>query len=404
MNDLRLNYLFDRFFHKRATPDEKKEFLALLSNPEHSEKVRELAGEAWHQFEPSEEVFSDDQSRTMLENILGKATAHSVEAPVIPSRRRPFYRRSLAAAAVFIFACTGAALYLLRTPSQKDGGITGPASSEQAAVRIVPGGERAYLTLADGSVIALDTAVNGTVTVQGNSKVMKMDDRLMYDGTTGTANMPVVYNTISTPRGGEYRITLADGTRVWLNAASSLRFPIAFTGPDRSVSLAGEAYFEVSKHTGKAFKVMLADSVEIEVMGTSFNVMAYDDEKDIKTTLAEGKVKVSRPGRSIQLLPMQQAVAARGSAELSVGPVDMEEALAWKEGRFYFNNDNILSIMRKLSRWYNVEVYYDGPVPAGHYEGAIRRQAEIGQVLEILELPGGINFEIKENRIMVRAK
>lgn len=402
MNNLRLTYLFDQFFHKRATPDEKQEFMELLAQPEYAEKIRELMDGAWQEFDAFEEVFRDVRSRTMLQDILGGEPARSAAIYRLPAKRG-FFARRLAAATILV--CAGlAALFFFWGNN--------PATGEQVAatdipvsesIKIIPGGEKAYLTLADGSMIVLDTAENGTVTTQGSSKVLKVDDRLVYEGMAA-ANTPPVYNMISTPRGGEYQIVLADGTRVWLNAASSLRFPIVFAGTERSVSLRGEAYFEVAKNTGKPFKVVLNNETEIEVLGTSFNVMAYDDEHAVKTTLVEGKVKISRSGQSVQLLPSQQAVAEWEGTDITIGPADIEEAIAWKEGRFYFNNDNILSIMRKLSRWYNVEVYYSGPIPVGHYEGAIRRQAEINQVLEILELPGGIDFEINENKIMVKTK
>ncbi len=403
MNNLRLTYLFDQFFHKRATPDEKKEFMELLSKPAYAERIRELMGGAWQGFDAFEEVFSDDQSRAMLEDILSAGSMRRTKVYNMSSGRG-FFSRRLAAAAIFVCIGLAAAIYFLNSSPVAGERIADAGSPKAEAAKIVPGGEKAYLTLADGSVIVLDTAENGTVTMQGSSKVMKMDNRLVYDGAGAPSDIPLVYNMISTPRGGEYRIVLADGTRVWLNAASSLRFPIAFTGPERSVSLTGEAYFEVAKNTGKPFKVVLNNETEVEVLGTSFNVMAYDDENMVKTTLVEGEVKISRPGHSVQMLPNQQAVTTHKDSGITIQPADIEEAIAWKEGRFYFNNDNILSIMRQLSRWYNVEVYYTGTIPGGHYEGTIRRQAEIGQVLEILELPGGINFEIKENKIMVSAK
>ena len=215
----------------------------------------------------------------------------------------------------------------------------------------------------------------------------------------------MVYNTISTPRGGQYQLVLADGSKVWLNAASTLRFPATFSGTERKVELTGEGYFEVAKNATMPFKVGLENGVEVEVLGTHFNVMSYSDEEQVKTTLVEGKVKVLNGENNVMLRPNQQAKFTKSNKSLVVDKdADVNKAIAWKNGLFDFDNDAITDIMRQLARWYDVEIQYSGNIVAQFYTGSIRRQVNISQVLFMLEQAGGVQFKIEGKKIIVKTK
>lgn len=264
---------------------------------------------------------------------------------------------------------------------------------------ILPGGNRATLILADGSRVILDSASNGNIATQGNVNVIKLNDgRLAYDAQGEEAQ--VVYNTISTPRGGQYQVVLADGTKVWLNAASTLKFPSAFTQNERRVTLTGEGYFEVAQ-TGKPFFVDVED-MEVKVLGTHFNVNAYVDEGVIKTTLLEGKVEVTAAGEKAVLKPGQQAQLEPGMPILQIKTnVDVDEVTAWKNGLFYFRDADLPSVMKQLTKWYDVDVLYSGKIHERNFEGKMQRSLSLAQVLKILS-KNNVNFEIVGRKIIVK--
>jgi len=269
---------------------------------------------------------------------------------------------------------------------------------------ILPGGNKALLTLADGSEIVLDSAKNGIVTKQGNAAINKTKNgEVVYNATHAhnpSSNLAVVYNTVSTPRGGEYQVVLSDGTKAWLNAASSLKFPTAFQGKTRSVEITGEVYFEVAKNKNMPFKV-LSNGAEIEVLGTHFDVMAYGDEPELKTTLLEGSVKFSKNGSAVLLKPGQQAIATNTSKNIIVQPANMKETMAWRNGYFIFQDENIQSIMRKVARWYDVDVQYQGNMESKEFGGKISRYNNISDLLKTLELTRTIHFKVEGRRVTV---
>ena len=264
-----------------------------------------------------------------------------------------------------------------------------------------PGSNKAILTLGDGRKIILDEAGNGPIADQAGIKITKASDgSIVYDmpmvSEQRLENIP--YNTIETPKGGKYQIILPDQTKVWLNAASTLKFPAAFTGNERLVELSGEAYFDVSKNTNMPFNVKTRD-INVFVTGTQFNIMAYRDETFSATTLVEGSVKVSNAFNKILLNPGEQALNNERD-RLSKRTIDVEEAIAWKSGLFQFNNADIHTIMNQLSRWYDVSIEYKNKIPDKRFGGYISRDSKLSQVLKMLEL-SGIKFEIKEKKIIV---
>ena len=258
--------------------------------------------------------------------------------------------------------------------------------------------ERVFLTMSDGRTINLDVVANGTL--PGASSVTKQDSLLVYkvEGSS-TSGVPAGYNTLSTSQGGQYQVLLPDGSKVWLNAVSSLRFPTVFTGKEREVELTGEAYFEVSKNRKKPFRVNVG-GIHISVLGTHFNVNAYADDHEIRTSLLEGRVKVVKDQESDFLEPGQQAVVNNKSSGIRVRYSDMNEVMAWKHGLFEFKGADITSIMRQISRWYDVEIVYAGEVPVRRFEGKISKTAPLSDVLQILEL-SDVKFAVEAKKIIV---
>lgn len=269
------------------------------------------------------------------------------------------------------------------------------------ANNIIPGMNKATITLADGKVIALSEAKKGVVVGED----LKYDDGSPLSGLQpsllqGTRKDNAVL-ALTTPRGGTYQITLSDGTKVWLNAASSLHYPAVFNGAERKVQLKGEAYFEVAKNPKVPFRVESNGQVT-EVLGTHFNINAYQDEPGTTTTLLEGSVRVLKPNsdRTVLLKPGQQASPA-ANGEFKVSKVNPEQYVAWKDGKFIFANANIESIMRQVARWYNVEIEYKGSPSKEKFGGRTSRFANIAELLEILELTDHVQFKIEGRRIIV---
>ena len=234
----------------------------------------------------------------------------------------------------------------------------------------------------------LDSAANGTLAQQGNTKVLKLNGQIAYN-KTGDMDAKPVYNTITTANGNQYQLILTDGSKVWLNAASSIRFPASFTGNERKVEITGEAYFEVAKNPNKPFKVEFknkeGDKSEIEVLGTHFNVNAYPDEPAFKTTLLEGSVKIINAHAVQMLTPGQQARLSRQGIELEKN-ADIEQVMAWKNGFFLFDNTDIYTLMRQVSRWYDVDVHFEGSIPGDGFSGKISRNVPLSKFLQVLEM------------------
>lgn len=262
----------------------------------------------------------------------------------------------------------------------------------------LPGGNKAMLTLANGTTVMLDSATNDAIPSQGATKVIRINGQLKYEAGQA-ADDAVVYNTLSTPRGGQYKIELPDGTLVWLNAASSLRFPTTFNKGERTVVLNGEGYFEVAHKNNMPFKVQLGSGV-VEVLGTRFNVMAYPNETIVRTTLLQGAVKVTHSAHSARLVPGQQASWAADGSNITVSQTDGEEAVSWKEGYFQFNKAPLADVMRQLERWYNVEVRYEGSTGKREFWGKIPRNVRLSEALKILEL-SNIPYSMKGDTIII---
>lgn len=339
-----------------------------------------------------------EKNRAYLMGKLGEEVASREPLVVSPSTplRIKLWKRIAVAASVVGLLFVG---YWLLRPSTTLGPTTDGPSTVAQDVK-APDKNRAQITLADGTTVYLDSAANGELVNVNGVKVVKMEDgRIEYNGHASTS-LSTVYNTLSNPRGSKViDMTLADGSRVWLNTGSSVTYPVVFVGNERNVTITGEAYFEVAPDKAKPFKVSKGD-MTVEVLGTHFNVNAYDDNNDIKVTLLEGKIKTAiGNGQSAILKPWQQAIF--GNSELSVvSNADIEEVMAWKNDRFMFNSKTVTEIMKEISRWYDVEVKYEGEPGKETFSAIVKRSSNVSQVLEIMKM-GGMKFKVENRTITV---
>jgi len=343
-----------------------------------------------------------NSKKKVLERIKGMYPEFFKETPVYKMR---IWRTVAAASIIFILLSTGAYFWFRDKQEQV---ATIEKTEERFKNDVAPGSDKAVLTLADNSKIILDNVSNGMVTQQGKTKVVKLANGQLAYNANGKNAKEVLYNTLSTPRGGQHRLLLPDGSSVWLNAASSIRFPTAFIGNERRVEITGEVYFEVAKNAAKPFKVAIqsADGQnrgEVEVLGTHFNINSYEDEVVVKTTLLEGKVKVISKENAVHFLAPGQQTQMEANGEMQVlKDIDVNAAVAWKNGLFEFDKVNIETIMRQVARWYDVEVVYADNNISGSFVGTIPRDVPVSQLLRLLELTEDVHFRIEGKKIVVQ--
>ena len=389
----RLEYLFNCYINRIYTGQEEEELLALLAQPENEAVVQTLI-ERVIENTGSEMQMPDQVAASILQNILQKDKSLVLSIKNKKIAFVPWMR----VAAVAILFLAGTAYWFFDKKNDTKAKVLLIAEKHSL---VLPGGDRALLTMSDGSIIVLDSMKNGTLAQQGSTNVNKQGGLLIYDThASSIANAPVVYNTLSTPRGGQYQVVLPDGSKVWLNAASSLLFPTAFTGRQRKVELTGEAYFEVAKNKNKPFLVKVGD-MQVKVLGTHFNINAYSDENAIKTSLLEGSVKITKGNATGLLKPGEQALLNNKEDKVEITKANLDEVMAWKNGLFQFEDADITSIMREIGRWYNVDIEYVGKVPTRRFEGKISKNAQLSEVLRILEL-SNVKFTLVGNKIIVQ--
>ena len=363
----------------------------------------QLIGEWYASFEELPPYFDHAHSDAAIDlKTRAKATIQSLianEKPHTP-RVRKLIMYSSVAAAILVLITAGLYWTILKDAAKKNSIAKDLVHIDSPG--ITPGANKAVLTLADGSEVVLDNAANGMLAQQNNVQVVKSKDgELKYESAIGNRQSAITYNILSTPRGGQYQLVLPDGSTVWLNAASSIRFPTAFTGNERNVEITGEAYFEVKKNATMPFIVKMNNGATVKVLGTHFNINAYDDEEAIKTTLLEGSVKITKGAASTILKPGEQASLSHTSQLSQPIPVQTEEVMAWKNGLFQFNNVTIETVMRQVARWYDVQVVYERNASQELFRGKIYRNADISQLLTILELSGA-HFKIEGKKIIVQ--
>lgn len=338
--------------------------------------------------------WSSEEERLQVQQLMRVYIEDQIFGKRPAKKNSSIFTLKRMAVAASLLLCCFTATWLFRT--NNPGKKVEQFYTEKA---VKPGSHAARLTLSDGSEITLDDKDTGTLFHKGGVKVSKLaNGQLVYEAAE--APFQNRNNTLSIPRGGQYRITLPDGTVVWLNSATSLTWPTVFADRERVVVLSGEAYFDVAKNSEQPFKVK-AGHAEILATGTSFNISAYEDEDKILTTLTEGGVNVTIPNSMVSLKPGQQAIIYPGSNQIQKKEVDTDQALAWMQGNFLFEDQDIRSIMRNVARWYNVEISYEGQPNPMKFGGTYSRSKGLEELLKHLESLSGIRFRINNNRVTV---
>ena len=365
--------------------------LAKLAKEVNQDSFLAFLEEIWESPAETDLVLEPKESEKILQSIL-----HGKPEPKARTiNLKPIMIRFAAAAAILLLITTG----ILSLRKNKMAGDRDIAAQYILPEDVMPGGNKALLTLPDGSQIVLDDTREGLIHEQFGIKVIKMDNgQLVYERPEGEP-AEVAYNTISTPRGGMFNLILPDGSTVTLNANSRIRFPMIFASEKREVEIEGEVYFDVAQNKNWPFMVKIND-IEIEVLGTSFNVMGYSDESAVRTTLIEGLVKVSTRTQNATLSPGQQsAIDLEGTISV-IENADIADIISWKEGWFKFSRSSIEEIMRQISRWYDLDVVYEGNMPLRTYTGIVSRSSNLSKVLLMME-KAGITFRIQEETIYV---
>jgi transmembrane sensor len=390
----RFAHLYKQYIDDTCTKEEREEFLSIVAENQDSDSMGSLLDSTWDNL--STKKLNFPQADHVLDNILS-------QHPKATAKKISIYQYITAIAAMVAIITTGVYFY------QKEKNKHIPQAD---TANIKAGTSKATLTLADGTIINLDNATNGELAEQTGIKITKTaDGQLIYnivDDQKNAAQTETAYNTITTPRGGQYQVNLPDGSKIWLNSASSLKYPLLFGKDQRKVELTGEAYFEVTSlikdghHTKMPF-IVKTDKQEVEVLGTHFNINSYIDENLTRSTLLEGSVRVttlSTEHTSSILKPGQQSILSNNT--LKVQAVDTEEAVAWKNGYFQFNESDLGSIMRQISRWYNIDVVFEGRSPNDLFHFKAPKDQNLTEILKIFEL-NGINLKIEGRTLIVKS-
>ena len=388
----RLEDLFKKFYLDTATPEEISE-LATLLKPHGQTALELVLKKIWINEEPTD-IFSEDHADAIFNRVLSHDRNDAAQIEITDHKVRRFSAFTRIAIAASFIGILVLGYFLLSPPSKEPAVVVTKIDSTEQDIS--PGRNGGILTLSNGEEILLDEKANGTVANEGQVKVVKEDGQITYEGENESGNY---YNVLRTPRGRQYHLVLADGSKVWLNASSSISYPATFSNNERVIEITGEAYLEVARDLSKPFRVKLYDGSRIEVTGTHFNVNSYPDESDVKTTLLEGGVRVSKGREILKLKPGQQAVTASNTMKMYPG-VNIEEVMAWKNGFFSFQKTGLKTIMREISRWYDVDVIYEGNVPEVSFSGEIGRSLTLKQVLSILD-ETRIHYKIEGKKLII---
>ncbi len=384
--------LFERLLNANLSPEATELLVNWLGNDQSDELS---AGLIVEQLSLDTQAL-DEETQQALERRLQNILENIEEEK--PVRRIPFYKKAIWRAAAAVIILVGMGVYFFASNTATD-------NNQQQLAQVIPtnqitgGQDGAVLTLMDGSTVVLDSLGNGLITTQSGTKVMLKNGQLIYDGDVTGVNV-VGYNTMSTPKGRQFQMVLPDGSKVWLNAASSIRYPIVFTGAERLVEITGEAYFEVAHNAAKPFKVKVNEQTEIEVLGTHFNVNSYQNEETINTTLLEGAVRLKSANDKIELRPGQQAKSTNTGNIKVLNSVNTDKVVAWKNGVFDFEDASLQEVMRQLERWYDIEVVYQGNIPKQEFYGKMGKDLSLDVVLSGLE-KSNVHFKIEANRKLV---
>ena len=394
--------IFKKYLDNQCSPEEVRTLLTYFDNPEDEVQLRALIYDGLESIETDTD---ESQWQPATDKIFARIQPQlqTGNGKIVPLFRRPWVR--IAAAAVLAIGIFSIYNYFIRPGTTKPEIVnTDPVSNE-----VVPGGNKAILTLADGSSVNLTNTVNDTVAKQGSTNIIKVADGQLSYRILNEKPTNGLYNSIATPRGGQYQLTLSDGTMIWLNAASSVHFPVVFTGSERVVEITGEVYFEVAKNASMPFKVKIANKAEIEVLGTHFNVNAYVDEPSLNTTLLEGKVKVTStvagsrlPTPDSRLLSPGEQAQLKTDGKINIDkPANAEQYIAWKNGIFSFDSADLEMSLRQLARWYDIEIEFEGSTARKKFSGEMQRNLSISQVIKLLET-NNVHCRLEGRKLIVQ--
>jgi transmembrane sensor len=383
--------LFNRLLKAGLSKEDIESLIQWLGSEEVSPEMAELVLNQLKQAVNSDELSPDILARLEARLPLILAENKQQSATVISVFRRKWLRY-----AALIVVLLGVGVYFFVTNKQDV--PENPTIAQLPAADIEPGKQGAILTLVDGTKMQLDSLGNGVVATQNGTKVLLQNGQLVYKADN-SAETIVGYNTMATPKGRQFQLMLPDGSKVWLNAASSIKYPTVFTGNERKVEVTGEAYFEVVKNSAP-FRVKINEETEIEVLGTHFNVNSYENEESVNTTLLEGSVLVKNNSGKLVLRQGQQARVAGSEKIKLVTDVDVEKVMAWKNGVFNFQDATLEEVMRQLERWYDIEIVYEKNIPKLEFYGKMGKDLSLQTVLRGLE-KSNVHFRIEQGRKLV---
>lgn len=392
-NEERFKYLFEQYVKRVANNKELKEFFEMVKSGKYKDIIQRLIDADTHEIHIDSEANEVDWER-MYNEIIAPSNSF-----------KPYFVRFLpfaAAAVVFLFVI-GFAFYLHNTKIKKPTDTVAFNSSNIILTDVDPGSDKAIIQFEDGSEIELNKQPSGLLANQGNTKVTIMEEGVVafQPETNEKGNEKIYYNTLRTPRGGTYMLVLPDKSKVWLNAASTIKFPNKFVGKNRHVQITGEVYFEIAKSKGQSFTVS-TDNGDVTVLGTHFNVMSYPDEPNEEVTLLEGSIRLSSANIEKTLEPGQMA-SFNGKGSIGVQKLEFPDAkIDWKKGFFQFENENLEKIMHRVARWYDIKVVFTGNAIQKHFTGTIPRDEKVSGILNLLKASGNFQYEIHENIITIK--
>ena len=390
--------LIDKYLSNTISIIELNQLLQLVKETDVNEDLTASLNDHWEsaiQINAENEPYWDKKFATIVQAESRITPNITIDPPKIKKR---FYHSFTKAAMLLVVI---GFIYVFFLPDGKQPVLN--TISQVIKKNIMLGNNKAFLTLSNGKNILLDSATNGLLIQQNNVNIIKSSSgQLIYKNTSNLQSAhEVSYNTLQTTRGGQYQLTLPDSTKVWLNSASSIHFPTSFTGIDRKVEVTGEVYFEVAKNKAKPFTVNV-NGMDVKVIGTHFNINAYNDDNVIKTTLLEGSVWITKGDNTLLLKPGNQAQLNNYGEIKLLKNADIEEATAWKKGYFYFKNSSLQNVMRQLSRWYDVEVIYEGTIAERTFGGEISRNLAVSEILQILD-KSKVHFKVEGRKIIVKS-
>jgi len=393
----RLSYLFQRYYNGEATGRETDELMELVRKSKDDERLSDLTREVWENLHEADQVFPEEVKDRILNSIVSFSqdelpVEKNYDGPDQNDSRKIGWWRKYSVAAAVALICIAGAWWKWDSDRKEKEGLAGIQSD------IKPATNRAMLTLADGSTVLLDDAADGVISRQGAIEISKVEDGYIVYKVAGNKVYANGINTVSTPRGGRYKVGLPDGSAVWLNASSSIKFPAGFGADERKVEIEGEVFFDIKKDVMRPFRVIFGVN-EVAVLGTRFNIAYYPDEAVSRTTLVEGSVALKNGNKKNTLVPGQAASITKDGA-ISIAAVDVEEMIAWKNDLFYFKEADIKTIMQQVSRWYDIEVGYEGVLPEKQFAGRVRRDVELSEFMAMLQY-AGVNYRMEGRKMII---